>query len=113
MVSPVPPGRLKRRQIKRKSHCQRTLPNLGCLHLNPPPFKKPSRSTTKRHFSLIFAISLILPWAHAGNASRRSPDQVLLVVNSNSPISSAIGTDYAQKRRVTNVLSIQCQDSAV
>ncbi|HWY32966.1 MAG TPA: TIGR03790 family protein, partial [Candidatus Acidoferrum sp.] len=56
---------------------------------------------------------MILPWAHAGNASRRSPDQVLLVVNANSPISLAIAADYAQKRRVRNVLSIQCQDSAV
>ena len=81
--------------------------------MNLSPFKKPSRSTIKRHFILILIFSLVLPWAHAGNANRRSPDQVLLVVNANSPISSAIATDYAQKRRVRNVLSIHCQDSAV
>jgi uncharacterized protein (TIGR03790 family) len=61
----------------------------------------------------ILTFALILNWAHAGNAVRRTPDQVLLVVNTNSPISMAIAADYAQKRHITHVLSIQCQDSAV
>lgn len=47
------------------------------------------------------------------HAGKRSPDEVLLVVNANSPISKAIADDYAARRSVTNVLSIQCQDSAL
>jgi uncharacterized protein (TIGR03790 family) len=43
---------------------------------------------------------------------RRTPDEVLVVYNANSPISTAIANDYAGKRGVTNVLSIQCADSA-
>ncbi len=54
-----------------------------------------------------------LPWAHAGNTGKRNPDEVLLVVNTNSPISLAIASDYALKRQIKNVLSIQCQDSAI
>ncbi len=41
------------------------------------------------------------------------PDEVLLVVNTDSPISQAIAYDYAAKRSVTNILGIQCQDSAI
>jgi uncharacterized protein (TIGR03790 family) len=43
---------------------------------------------------------------------RRSPDEVLVVYNANSPISTAVANDYAQKRAVTNVLSVNCEDSA-
>ena len=81
--------------------------------MNLSPFKNPNRPKIKRNLILIFVFSLILPWARAGNAIKRSPDEVLLVVNTNSPISVAIAADYAQKRQVRNVLSIQCQDSAV
>jgi uncharacterized protein (TIGR03790 family) len=55
-------------------------------------------------------------WAFAGDATipqRRSPDQVLLVVNENSPVSKAIAGDYALKRHVGNVISLQCEDSAL
>jgi uncharacterized protein (TIGR03790 family) len=41
-----------------------------------------------------------------------SPGEVLLVYNSNSPISSAIATDYTAKRGITNVLAVACVDSA-
>jgi uncharacterized protein (TIGR03790 family) len=44
---------------------------------------------------------------------RRTPDEVLVVLNSSSPTSTAIANDYAQKRNVKNVLSIQCVDSAL
>src|SRR5271168_2836438 len=44
---------------------------------------------------------------------KRSPDQVLLLVNDNSPVSKAVAQDYALKRHVKNLLSIQCQDSAL
>ncbi|HEV2692858.1 MAG TPA: TIGR03790 family protein [Verrucomicrobiae bacterium] len=81
-----------------------------------PRSPKPPCSVVKQlrngiAFLLIF--SSLAACAQAGNATKRSPDQVLLVVNTNSPISLAIAADYAQKRQVRNVLSIQCQDSAL
>lgn len=58
-----------------------------------------------------------LPFAaRAGNApapQKRSPDQVLLVVNESSPVSRAIGNDYALKRGIKHRLSVRCQDSAL
>jgi uncharacterized protein (TIGR03790 family) len=54
--------------------------------------------------------------AFAGNQTapqKRSPDQVLLVVNQNSPISKEIADDYARKRHVKNIIFVQCQDSAL
>ena len=44
---------------------------------------------------------------------RRSPSEVLLVYNSNSPTSTAIANYYEQKRGVTNVVAVDCQDSAL
>src|ERR1700735_4220452 len=44
---------------------------------------------------------------------KRTPDEVLLVYNSNSPISKAIADYYAAQRGVTNVLAVSCQDSAL
>jgi uncharacterized protein (TIGR03790 family) len=61
----------------------------------------------------LLTIALSASWAHAGSARKRTPDEVLLVVNTSSPVSHAIAADYALKRRVRNVLSVQCQDSAV
>ena len=48
----------------------------------------------------------------AGNPQRRTPDQVLVVLNANSVISKEIGCDYFQKRAAMNLLMIHCQDSA-
>ena len=62
---------------------------------------------------LILTFSLCLSWAHAGNENKRSPDEVLLVVNTSSPVSQAIANDYAAKRPIRNTLSVQCQDSAL
>jgi len=45
--------------------------------------------------------------------SQRSPSEVLLVYNSNSPISTAIADYYKQKRNITNVVAVSCQDSAL
>ena len=39
--------------------------------------------------------------------------EVLLVVNADSPISKAIGKDYALKRGVTKIVEVHCADSAV
>ncbi|MDB6078419.1 MAG: hypothetical protein JWO82_2166, partial [Akkermansiaceae bacterium] len=44
---------------------------------------------------------------------KRSPDEVLVVVNGDSPVSLAIGKDYASKRGVKHGLVIHCPDSAV
>jgi len=42
-----------------------------------------------------------------------SPSEVLLVYNSNSPISTAIASYYEAQRGVTNVVAVSCQDSAL
>jgi uncharacterized protein (TIGR03790 family) len=62
---------------------------------------------------LILAVSFLQPWARAENPQKRSPDEVLLVLNANSPVSQAIAHDYADKRHVKNILPVQCQDSAL
>jgi uncharacterized protein (TIGR03790 family) len=49
----------------------------------------------------------------ADHPPQRSPDEVLLVYNANSPISQSVADDYAQKRHVTHVLSVRCVDSAI
>jgi uncharacterized protein (TIGR03790 family) len=46
-------------------------------------------------------------------ASAHSPNEVLLVFNADSPVSTAIAHDYRGKRKVTNLLAIHCPDSAV
>lgn len=68
-----------------------------------------------------FLILCLLTWSsgclHAAEAphriAKRSSSEVLLIRNENSPVSKSIADDYASKRHVENVLSIQCQDSAV
>ena len=67
----------------------------------------------KKSCALILTFSLFLSSAHAGNENKRSPGQVLLVVNTSSPVSQAIANDYAAKRHIRNTLSVQCQDSAL
>src|ERR1700684_4477574 len=62
---------------------------------------------------LIFFLLPSLAFPREANISKRSPDQVLVVFNANSPVSCAIANDYARKRNVKNMLSIQCQDSAL
>lgn len=64
-------------------------------------------------FTLAVTFALLAPWATAGSASKRTPDEVLLVVNTCSPVSQAIAADYARKRQVKNVLPVHCQDSAL
>ena len=45
-------------------------------------------------------------------AQAHSPNEVLLVYNASSPVSTAVAQYYAQKRGITNILAINCQDSA-
>ncbi|MGA2243464.1 MAG: TIGR03790 family protein [Verrucomicrobiota bacterium] len=77
-----------------------------------PPYKMPSWSTIKG--GLVFALILwmLVPRVQAGNPNQRSPDQVLLVDNENSPVSQAIAHDYAGRRKIENRLSVRCPDSA-
>ena len=67
----------------------------------------------KKYFFAILTFSLFIPRGHAGNPSKRIPDQVLLVVNLNSAVSKSIADDYAHKRKVTNLVSVRCRDSAL
>jgi uncharacterized protein (TIGR03790 family) len=70
----------------------------------------------KRDFIHLAVFGLLPLAALAGNSvmpQKRSPDEVLLVVNENSSVSKAIAGDYALKRGVTNAVSVRCQDSAL
>jgi uncharacterized protein (TIGR03790 family) len=68
---------------------------------------------TKIALGLAAAFGLVLSPVDAAGPAQRTPDQVLLVSNSASPISVAVARDYAVKRHVSNVLSITCADSAL
>jgi uncharacterized protein (TIGR03790 family) len=59
------------------------------------------------------AILSLLAFRVNAGATKRTPDEVLLVVNANGPVSQAIADDYAGKRKITNLLPVQCQDSAL
>jgi len=69
----------------------------------------------ERAFTQLALLGLIplMVFADKNVAQKRSADEVLLVVNENSPVSKAIAEDYALKRRVRNILFVQCQDSAL
>ena len=62
---------------------------------------------------LLFLFPLLLARANTVTAGKPDPDQVLLVVNTTSPMSRTIAADYAVRRHVRNVLQVQCQDSAL
>ncbi len=70
-----------------------------------------------RRSIILLALLVLLPLvALAGNDNapqKRSPNEVLLVVNENSPISKAVAKDYAHKRHVKNIIRVRCQDSAL
>ena len=63
--------------------------------------------------NLSFLVAASLLTVIAPGHHRRSPDEVLLVTNTNSPISRSVAADYAQKRHIKNQVSVQCQDSAI
>jgi uncharacterized protein (TIGR03790 family) len=74
-----------------------------------------SRFPGAQFFLLLLLFWLLPPSVYSvdANLKKRSPDQVLLVVNTNSPVSREIADDYALKRKIRNILSIKCQDSAL
>lgn len=51
--------------------------------------------------------------AAGGVASKHSPDEVLVVVNSNSLASQSIADYYTKERHIKNVVYIQCPDSSL
>src|SRR5258707_10337258 len=67
--------------------------------------------------SLALCVPLTLSTAQADAPhrapARRSPDEVLLGYNKMSPVSKAVAEDYADKRKVKNILTIECVDSAI
>jgi uncharacterized protein (TIGR03790 family) len=65
-----------------------------------------------RLFFLLASLGAAWP-CEAGGPQRRTPDEVLVVINKNSPISKAVGQDYSAKRGVKNIVTVGCQDSAV
>jgi uncharacterized protein (TIGR03790 family) len=72
------------------------------------------RILTKPPFVALALLGLLPALARAdSNAKKRTADEVLVVYNSNSPVSKSIADDYAGKRQVSNVLSIRCRDSAL
>jgi uncharacterized protein (TIGR03790 family) len=62
--------------------------------------------------SSLAALCSLATTLRAGEPPLRSPDEVLLLVNRQSPVSLAVGNDYALKRRITRKLEIRCPDSA-
>jgi uncharacterized protein (TIGR03790 family) len=67
-------------------------------------------------FATLVMIACICSTASADDVApprKRTPAEVLLVFNADSPISKSIADDYAAKRPGVNVLSITCQDSAI
>jgi hypothetical protein len=69
----------------------------------------------KNSISFCRGVLLFLtPFLHAtADPAAHSPNEVLLVYNSNSPTSKAIAGYYRAKRGVTHVLAINCEDSAL
>src|ERR1700761_4292983 len=70
-----------------------------------------SRSLALSLLYMSLALTLVLPAEAA--PLQRSPSEVLLVYNSASPTSTAVANYYAAQRGVTNVLAVNCQDSAL
>lgn len=71
------------------------------------------RLTTLLLLALATVQSLEAEAQKVSGPRRRSPDEVLLVCNVDSPVSRAIADDYAQKRHIRHRLAIHCPDSAV
>lgn len=51
--------------------------------------------------------------ASAAPKKSHSPDEVVIVMNADSPISAAIAADYSTRRGVKKIIRIHCADSAI
>ena len=68
----------------------------------------------KQTFNWVFVFLFLTSFASVSAAPiAHSPSEVLLVYNSNSPVSTAIANYYAAQRGITNVLAVYCEDSAL
>ena len=63
--------------------------------------------------SFIAVVALILPLGMIAQSAGSLADRVLVVRNQNSVVSKAVADDYVQRRGITNVLNIACQDAAL
>lgn len=58
-------------------------------------------------------LALFASVARPDPARKRSPNEVLLICNAQSPVSVRIANEYALKRHITHRLTIQCPDSSL
>lgn len=73
---------------------------------------KVQRSLSRSVFLPLCGLALCAAATDAKGAIH-SPAEVALVYNANSPMSTAIGRDYATRRHVSKMVVIHCADSAV
>lgn len=72
------------------------------------------RSRPSSFLILFFALALAAwPKPVGARPIHHTPDEVVVVCNSDSPVSQAIARHYLEKRPGASLLSIQCQDSAI
>lgn len=68
------------------------------------------------HVAALLRFTVVLPLMAMGQASGETADamadRVLVIRNSNSPISLAVADDYAKRRGIRHVLTIACPDAA-
>ncbi len=89
-------------------------------HFRPLPTPRHNRKLGVAPSTRLAAVTLAFLFGHSSDfaaATTTGPIQhtaaeVLLVINSDSPTSQAVGAYYQQARGITNVVTIQCQDSA-
>jgi uncharacterized protein (TIGR03790 family) len=66
--------------------------------------------STRRAIALVAGAVALCALAAAAHAA--TPRQVLVVINSASPVSVAVGRAYVAGRHIPNVVHVRCQDSA-
>jgi uncharacterized protein (TIGR03790 family) len=95
---------------------------LSAIHACPRTNDTKDSSSIFMPCQIAHAVALVLFYSlltHALRADdadgphKRIADEVLLVYNRTSPISKSVADDYAEKRKVKNIISIQCVDSAL
>jgi len=70
-------------------------------------------NSTRQTLAALLGLAVAMTSANAALPAKRSPDEVLVVYNANSPISTAIARDYQAKRAVKNAVAVQCRDAAL
>ena len=93
-------------------HPRRGAHGLSCEERGREPRGRLPLSTKATPMTTRWILAAALA-AVAGSATAATPDQVLLVINADSPASRTIGHDYRQQRGVNHVVKIHCIDSAL